>query len=221
MEKSAGMENGMVHKITGWIFGYLMVYLEHEGAGRFINLCRNNGIEIWNIRADEEKKILWFNIGFRNFWRIHHIAVKCHVFPRVYKRYGLPFLIERSKKNLNFVLGVISFFTMLFFLSSRIWGIEVAGQNYYTKENIISYLDTENIYGGMCSGRADCKKIEKNIRKKYDKIGWVSVNRSGSRLVVNVREMSKDDIEKRGKPANLVASDDGKVVSIVTSAGVA
>ena len=104
----------MVHKITGWIFGYLMVYLEHEGAGRFINLCRNNGIEIWNIRADEEKKILWFNIGFRNFWRIHHIAVKCHVFPRVYKRYGLPFLIERSKKNLNFVLGVISFFTMLF-----------------------------------------------------------------------------------------------------------
>ena len=40
MEKSAGMENGMVHKITGWIFGYLMVYLEHEGAGRFINLCR-------------------------------------------------------------------------------------------------------------------------------------------------------------------------------------
>ena len=99
MEKSAGMENGMVHKITGWIFGYLMVYLEHEGAGRFINLCRNNGIEIWNIRADEEKKILWFNIGFRNFWRIHHIAVKCHVFPRVYKRYGLPFLIERSKKN--------------------------------------------------------------------------------------------------------------------------
>lgn len=221
MEKSAGMENGMVHKITGWIFGYLMVYLEHEGAGRFINLCRNNGIEIWNIRADEEKKILWFNIGFRNFWRIHHIAVKCHVFPRVYKRYGLLFLIERSKKNLNFVLGVISFFTMLFFLSSRIWGIEVAGQNYYTKENIISYLDTENIYGGMCSGRADCKKIEKNIRKKYDKIGWVSVNRSGSRLVVNVREMSKDDIEKRGKPANLVASDDGKVVSIVTSAGVA
>lgn len=48
----------------------------------------------------------------------------------------------------------------------------------------------------MCSGRADCKKIEKNIRKNYDKIGWVSVNRSGSRLVVNVREMSKDDIEK-------------------------
>ena len=36
-----------------------------------------------------------------------------------------------------------------------------------------------------------------------------------------MREMSKDDIEKRGKPANLVASDDGKVVSIVTSAGVA
>lgn len=211
----------MIHKITGWIFGYLMVYMEHEGAGRFINLCRNNGIEVWNVRADEKKGVLWFNISLGNFWRIHHIAIKCHAFPRIYKRYGLPFVIKSCKKNINFVLGVLSFFIMLFFLSTRIWGIEVDGQNYYTKENIISYLDTQNIYGGVYSKNVDCKKIEKKIRKYYNSIGWVSVNKNGSRLIINIREMSKDDIEKKGHPADLVASEDGKIVSIVTSAGVA
>lgn len=211
----------MVHKITGWIFGYLMVYMEHEGAGRFINLCRNNGIEVWNVSADRDRGILWFDISLRNFWRIHHIALKCHAFPRIYKRYGLPFLIKKGRKNINFVLGILSFFVMLFFLSTRIWGIEVDGQNYYTKENIISYLDTQNIYGGMYSKKVDCKKIEKKIRRYYDNIGWVSVNRNGSRLIINIREMSKDDIERKGSPADLVASEDGKIVSIVTSAGVA
>lgn len=211
----------MVHKITGWIFGYLMVYMEHEGAGRFINLCRNNGIEVWNVRADEQKGILWFCISLGNFWRIHHIALKCHAFPRVYKRYGLPFVIKKGRKNINFVSGVLAFFVMLFFLSTRIWGIEVKGQNYYTKENMISYLDTENIYGGMYSKNIDCEKIEKKIRKYYDNIGWVAVNRNGSRLIINIREMSKDDIEKKGHPSDLVASENGKIVSIVTSAGVA
>lgn len=211
----------MVHKIAGWIFGYLMVYIDHEGAGRFINLCRNNGIEVWDVRADEEKGILWFCISLGNFWRIHHIAGKCHIFPRIYMRYGLPFVIKKCEKNINFVIGILSFFAMLFFLSTRIWGIEINGQNYYTKENIISFLDDEDIYGGMYAGNVDCKKIEKKIRKYYDNIGWVSVNKNGSRLVISIREMSKDDIKKKSHPADLVASEDGKVISIVTSAGAA
>ena len=211
----------MVHKITSWIFGYLMVYMEHDGAGRFINLCKNNGIEVWNIKADNEKSVLWFNISLKNFWRIHHIAKKCHVFPRIYKRFGLPFMIKKGKENINFVFGVTVFLFLLFFLSTRVWGINVKGQSYYTRESIISYLNTEDIYGGMYGGRVDCKDIEKKIRKKYDGIGWVSVNKKGSRLIVNIREMTKADRQKKSKPVNLVASDDGRIVSIVTSSGVA
>ena len=57
----------MVHKITGWIFGFLNVYMEYGESRRFINLCRNNGIEIWNIRADREKGIIWFCIRLSDF----------------------------------------------------------------------------------------------------------------------------------------------------------
>ena len=73
----------------------------------------------------------------------------------------------------------------------------------------------------MYGGNIDHEKIEKQIRKHYDGIGWVSVNKKGSRLLVNVREMTKDKIITKKKPADLVASDDGKVISIVTSAGTA
>lgn len=73
----------------------------------------------------------------------------------------------------------------------------------------------------MYGGNIDHENIEKQIRKHYDGIGWVSVNKKGSRLLVNVREMTKDKIITKKKPADLVASDDGKVISIVTSAGTA
>lgn len=211
----------MVHKITGWIFGFLNVYMEYGESRRFINLCRNNGIEIWNIRADREKGIIWFCIRLSDFWKLHHIAKKCHVFPRVYRRIGFPFLLTAAKKNINMVMGIAIFFIMLIVFSSRIWGIEISGQSYYTEENIVDYLDTKNIYCGMYGGNIDHEKIEKQIRKHYDGIGWVSVNKKGSRLLVNVREMTKDKIITKKKPADLVASDDGKVISIVTSAGTA
>ena len=211
----------MVHKITGWIFGFLNVYMEYGESRRFINLCRNNGIEIWNIRADREKGIIWFCIRLSDFWKLHHIAKKCHVFPRVYRRIGFPFLLTAAKKNINMVMGIAIFFIMLIVFSSRIWGIEISGQSYYTEENIVDYLDTKNIYCGMYGGNIDHENIEKQIRKHYDGIGWVSVNKKGSRLLVNVREMTKDKIITKKKPADLVASDDGKVISIVTSAGTA
>ena len=211
----------MVHKITGWIFGFLNVYMEYGESRRFINLCRNNGIEIWNIRADREKGIIWFCIRLSDFWKLHHIAKKCHVFPRVYRRIGFPFLLTAAKKNINMVMGIAIFFIMLIVFSSRIWGIEISGQSYYTEENIVDYLDAKNIYCGMYGGNIDHEKIEKQIRKHYDGIGWVSVNKKGSRLLVNVREMTKDKIITKKKPADLVASDDGKVISIVTSAGTA
>lgn len=220
-QKRAEMGIDMVHKITGWIFGFLVVYMDYEGSQRFINLCKNNKIEIWNIKAERQRGIIWFDIKLSDFWRLHHIAKKCHEFPRIYKRIGLPFLIKAAEKKINMVVGIGAFFIMLFLLASRIWGIEIEGQRYYTKENITDYLNTIGVYGGMYRGNVDCKMIEKKIRKKYNGIGWVSVNRKGSKIIINVREMTKDKIERKKTPANLVASDDGKIVSIVTSAGVA
>ena len=104
------------------------------------------------------------------------------MFPRVYRRIGFPFLLTAAKKNINMVMGIAIFFIMLIVFSSRIWGIEISGQSYYTEENIVDYLDTKNIYCGMYGGNIDHEKIEKQIRKHYDGIGWVSVNKKGSRL---------------------------------------
>lgn len=129
------------------------------------------------------------------FLEITHIAKKCHVFPRVYRRIGFPFLLTGSKEKYKYGYGNCHFFLfMLIVFSSRIWGIEISGQSYYTEENIVDYLDTKNIYCGMYGGNIDHEKIEKQIRKHYDGIGWVSVNKKGSRLLVNVREMTKDKI---------------------------
>ena len=64
----------------------------------------------------------------------------------------------------------------------------------------------------MYGGNIDHEKIEKQIRKHYDGIGWVSVNKKGSRLLVNVREMTKDRIITIKKPAELDASEDLKVI---------
>ena len=140
----------------------------------------------------------------------------------VYRRNRVSFSFDSDKEKYKYGYGELPFFyyaDSVFRHGCRI--IEISGQSYYTEENIVDYLDTKNIYCGMYGGNIDHEKIEKQIRKHYDGIGWVSVNKKGSRLLVNVREMTKDKIITKKKPADLVASDDGKVISIVTSAGTA
>lgn len=210
----------MIHKIVGWLFGYVQFFVDGTDLERFVNLCRNNGIELWGIFQKEGR--LYANMRLGDFWNIRRIAGKCHVAPRVTKRVGMPFVLQFMWFHLSYCIGVGVFFISLVFLSGRIWGIEVSGESYHTKESIIRYLETEDIYSGMFIKDVPCEKIEELLRAHYPDIGWVSVKLSGSKIFLVIKEVTTSgEISDKKTPGNLVAETAGTVTSIVTSRGTA
>ena len=77
-----------------YILGYVRISVEGYYIERFINICTNNKIMIWNIKKDKNAKI-YLNIGTNDFREIINIAkkVKCKV--KIIKKKGLPFLLHR------------------------------------------------------------------------------------------------------------------------------
>lgn len=212
----------MVHKVAGWFKGYLLIRVTGYGSRRFVNLCRNHGIELWLIRYDDSEDMLYCRIFLKDFYKLRPIARKCKVWAVVKERSGFPFVLEMIQKRLSFFIGVCIFICLLFFLSSRIWGISIEGGVLHTRESLLKYLDSHNVYGGMAVKDVDCSKIREDMRHSFDDISWVSVELRGSRILIKLKEAQLvKEKKKKEAPANLVAEDAGTVISIVTSRGTA
>ncbi len=212
----------MVHKVAGWFKGYLLIRVTGYGSRRFVNLCRNHGIELWLIRYDDSEDMLYCRIFLKDFYKLRPIARKCKVWAVVKERSGFPFVIEMMRRRLSFFVGVAIFIFLLMFLSSRIWGISIEGQSVHTRESLLKYLDSRNVYGGMAVRDVECSTIREELRHSFDDISWVSVELRGSRILIKLKEAQLVQENKEDKtPASLVAEDAGTVISIVTSRGTA
>lgn len=212
----------MVHKVAGWFKGYLLIRIYGYGSRRFVNLCRNHGIDLWLIRYDDIEDVLYCRIFLKDFYRVRPIVRKCRVRPVVLERTGFPFLVAEMEKRLSFFTGMVIFFCILFFLASRIWGISIEGQSFHTKESLLKYLDGHDVYGGMAVKDVDCSGIREDMRHSFQDISWVSVELRGSKIFIKLKEAQLiDEKKKKERPASLVARDAGVIVSIVTGKGTA
>lgn len=208
----------MLKKLFLWFFGYLEVRLRGYSPERFMNLCNNKHIYLWNI--EHKDGIYCFCILRKDFLKLRHIARKSKTMPIITKRYGLPFLWKRYKKRQGFFLGFLCCVLLIYILSLFIWNISVEGGYKYTETTLLQYLKTINIYSGMQKKMVDGKYIEEQIRITYPDIGWVSAEVRGTRLIIKIEETSMPKAAKETREAsNIVASKDGIVVQMVTRTG--
>lgn len=190
-------------------------------AERFINLCRNRGIYWWNLRWKKDTGEVLGCISCQDYYKLRPLVQKTRVFPKIIQRFGGIFWMQKAKQRQSFWWGTACFLFLLFFLSGRVWGIQIEGQSYHSEESMLSFLESEGIYGGMPTDEVVCSKIEEKIRKNFPDIGWASVEKSGSKLYVRIEEVILLEEEEEQVPSSLVAEEDGQVVSIVTRQGTA
>lgn len=78
--------------MTEWVKrlqGYVKIRVWGFAPQRFINLCSNKGILLWNIEKQED--VYTMCIGLRSFYELRPIARKTKVRVVISERYGLPF----------------------------------------------------------------------------------------------------------------------------------
>ena len=80
------------------IFGYVRIEIEGYYIEKFINICTNKKILIWNLKRQNGVK-LYLNIGINDFKRISKLAKKTNCKVRILKKRGIPFLLHRYKKR--------------------------------------------------------------------------------------------------------------------------
>lgn len=208
----------MLIRFFKWFQGYLMIAIDGHSPERFINLCRNRNILIWNLSKTEDGCQCFMTLkGFR---QIRPIAKKTRTRPRILKRYGMPFVVQKLCKHKGFLFGIALFSAIIYILSLFIWDITLEGNYSYTEDIIFQYLDEISIEPGVMKKKINCQELEASIRKKYPDIGWVSAEIKGTKLNLKIVETNMPvPYESSTTPCHIVASHDGVVYSIITRQG--
>ena len=157
-----------------------------EETLRFVNLCRNNGIELRHLVRRENA--IQMEIDAENFKKLRPLVRKTHVKIHILNRHGPAFFFYRHKRRWWFLLGMTVFASMIYMLSLFVWQIDIDGNRKYTDALILQALAQMDVKTGCRKSEIDLPKIEEELRIMYNEITWVSASITGTKLQIELRE---------------------------------
>lgn len=211
-------------QVIRWWKGYLSIKVWGFSPERFMNLCSNHNILLWNIINHGTYYSMC--ISLKGFYQLKGITRKTKTRVVVTNRYGLPFFSVKLRRRKIFIAGFFCSLAFWIFMSGFIWNIELTGNFYVTEDVFFDFLSEQGISSGMKKKEVDIEKLEKAIRNEYGIVTWTSARINGTRLVVQIRENDlaterKNAEEKKEEEGyDLIADRDGTVISIVTRSGI-
>lgn len=176
----------MIQAIIRYIQGYVKIRVQGYSPERFLNLCCFHQIYIWGLTPCGNAYEMYMTLkGFR---KLRPLVRKTHSKVVLVRRYGLPFFIYKRRRRKVFFLSVLLCMGLLWGYSGYIWDIHFEGNEKWTNQTLLEFLESKKVAPGMKKSQVDCAQIVKDIRQEYDDIVWVSASVDGSRLRIQVKE---------------------------------
>ena len=197
-----------------YITGYVNIVVEGYYIEKFINLCLNKSIYVWNLKR-EKASILHARININDFKKLKNICkqTKCRV--KIEKKNGIPFILYKYKKRKITIIFLILVIASIFIMSNFIWNIEIVGNEKIDSMEIMNILKQEGIDIGKSKMSIDTKDILNEIRFKREDIAWIGFEIKGTNLIVKIVEADeKPEIINEEDYCNIIAKKDAVISKI-------
>lgn len=207
--------------IFSYLVGYLNIVIEGYYIERFINICKNKKILIWNLKRDKEIR-LYLRTGIKDFKNICCIAKKTNCKIKIEQKKGLPFLLHRYKRRKIFFILLIIFILLLWISSNFVWNVEIKEESNQILENISQDISESGLQIGKLKSKVNTKEIINKIRLKRKDIAWIGIELKGTNAIVKiVKADEKPEIINEEEYCNIIANKAGIITKITAQKGTA
>lgn len=201
--------------------GYVRIKVWGFSPERFMNLCSNHNILLWDIV--KEGDVYYMCISLSAFYELRPIVRKTGTRAVILKRYGLPFFVPVIWARKVFIIGFIMCIVFWIWSTFYIWDIQLEGNYQITQDVFFSFLQEKQVKVGMKKENLSIEELEKEIRRTFPQITWTSAKMDGTRLLIEIKENDAPmitTIKKEEGASDLVADFNGKIVSMIVRSGV-
>ena len=203
------------------IFGYVRIEVEGYYIERFINICTNRKILIWNLKREKNVK-LYLNIGISDFKKLSEIARKTKCRVKILKKRGIPFLLNRYKKRKIFGMLLIVMSILIYISSGYIWNIDIKIQDDLEISGINEELEILGLKPGTKKSKINTDDIISKLRLERSDISWIGIDIEGTNAIVKIVKADEPPTIVNNKEySNIIAKKDGIITKITARNGTA
>ena len=201
--------------------GKILIEAKSQMPEKFLNLLWKNGVLIYKVNKIDINTIELI-INLKYYSVVEAVAKKTLTKVKIKKRWGVSFIILKTKKRRTLVIGALLFFGVLYFLSSYIWGIDIKTDDKLTPYEIRTRLYSYGIKEGINKNDFNVYNIENSLQKDLGNLLWVKVRVEGAKLKVSAKGRNNPPvIVNENTPCDIVAKRDAQILRVYTSAGTA
>ena len=199
--------------------GFVRVSVKGQQCQRFVNLCRGREMDLKRIVRTGETE-LQLTMKVADFLQISPLRRKTGVHIHILKKRGPLFFLLFCKRRKMIPAGFLAVVCLLFFLSGRVWNIEIRGNVLNPTPQLMDFLKEQGVCFGVSRKKISCSALADSLRKEFSEITWVSAGFSGTGLRFEIREgTAGEKAEPEEGSCSLFSTLDGVIDSMVTRQG--
>lgn len=207
-----------ISKLWKFLNGYVIISIKGYNIEKLINKANQNNLKIYSVKKDKNLATLTISPkDFKGFKKLSR-KYKCKI--KIINKNGFFRVLLFFRNNIFYIVGIFVALLFIFFMSQRIWIIDISGNSNISNKNILKFCSENSLYLGCNKNKIDGKKLSENLKIKYNTISWINISVKGSTAIIKLSEDKPiNKIEKMDKPCDVVASSNCKILSIVTNKG--
>lgn len=206
----------LIRGFWAYMLGFLVLAIRGEHPERFINLAMMRGVVFWDVVWVNPETLL-VRVAARSFRPLRHIARNTRVKVRIRARRGLPFTLQRLQRRWMLAVGAVAFCLLLFFLSSLILTVDVAGTKQLSAVQIRRVAASAGLYPGNLRFMVNGKEVADYLMRSLPEIAYAEVDFRGTQASIKIYE--KVFPETSLGTANIVAKKAGMIKDMLVLAG--
>ncbi|MGN0667225.1 MAG: sporulation protein YqfD [Huintestinicola sp.] len=186
--------------------------------GKVINTLRSMNVQMLGLRVSKDR--LYGYTRKCDFPYLRQFTDSRRLSLEVTDEQGILTVIKKYRWRFGFIAGLVLAVMMISFLSDRVMIIEISGNEDISDDRILSLLSDAGISTGSSLSAVDLRQAERDIVCMEKGIGWIGIRNTGSRVVVEVSELTeKPEMEHKNTPCNIVAKCDGQIKNVRVYSG--
>ncbi|MGI6344433.1 MAG: sporulation protein YqfD [Bacillota bacterium] len=206
-----------INRLWALCIGYLAIRFRGQRVERFINLCLQNDIPVWDVYTTRNGTVVG-KTSIDGFKAMRPIARRSRVSVRILARRGLPFLLNKLWKRTAFVIGALLFIVSLHILGSIIWFIDVQGTEELAPAVVLEAAAELGVRRGAWRNSLVPADLSRRLVLKLPELSWAALDLKGSSAIIQVVEKKVVTVEPR-RIGDIVAQKSGVISKIIATQG--
>ena len=180
---------------------------------RVLNLCGERGLPFHDLRRGANGA-LRMTLSRGDYQRLRKALQNTECEIRVIRRMGIRAALDALAQRPTLCAFAVIAPTALFLGSFFVWDYDIQGNRVVPEERILRALSEQGVGPGAFGLSLDSEDIRNHVLLEIPELEWISVNVSGYRAHVQVRERTPPPERiDADTPANVIARRDGLVLS--------